>query len=209
VVIADDHPPTRAGVHAALEDGGFDVCAEASTAPDAVAAVAEHRPDIALLDVQMPGNGIAAAAEISRRFPETAVVMLTVSRSNEDLFDSLRAGAVGYLLKDTDPNRLPHALRGVLAGEAALPRTLVTRLVDEFRERSRKRRVPIIGSRQVELTSREWEVLQLLRDGLRTEEIAGRLFVSPVTVRTHVSSILKKLQVRDRKAAVRLFEENG
>ena len=196
-------------MHAALRDGGFDVSAEVGTAQDAVAAVAEHRPDIALLDVQMPGNGIAAAEEITSKFPETAVVMLTVSRSNEHLFDALRAGAVGYLLKDTDPDRLPHALRGVLAGEAALPRTLVARLVDEFRERGRKRRIPIVGSRQVELTSREWEVLQLLRDGLRTEEIAERLFVSPVTIRSHVSSILKKLQVRDRKEAVRLFEDSG
>ena len=192
-----------------MRDGGFDVCAETGNAQEAVAAVAKHRPDIALLDVHMPGNGIVAAAEISSRFPDTTVVMLTVSRNNEDLFDSLRAGAVGYLLKDTDPERLPLALEGVLAGEAALPRTLVARLVDEFRERGRRRKIPIIGSRDVELTSREWEVLQLLREGLVTEDIAERLFVSPVTVRSHVSSILKKLRVRDRKAAVRLFEESG
>jgi DNA-binding NarL/FixJ family response regulator len=192
-----------------LLEGGFDVCAETGNAQGVVAAVAEHGPAIALIEVRIPGNGIAAAAEITSRFPDTCVVMLTASRKHDDLFDSLRAGAMGYLLKDTDPERLPHALRGVLNGEAALPRTLVAILIDEFRERGRKRKIAVIGSRDVELTGREWEVLQLMREDLRTEEIATRLFVSPVTVRTHVSSILKKLRVRDRDSAVRLFEQSG
>jgi DNA-binding NarL/FixJ family response regulator len=111
-------------------------------------------------------------------------------------------------LKDTDPERLPNALRGVLAGEAALPRDLVARLIDEFRDRGR-RRLPLVAGRGVELTSREWEVLDLLAEELTTAEVAQRLFVSPVTVRRHISSIVEKLGAPDRAAAVRLFRESG
>lgn len=208
IVIADDHPAQRAGVRSALAGEGFDVVGEASDAPGAIDAALKEKPDVCLLDVHMPGSGIKAAAAITSHLPEVAVVMLTVSRNDEDLFGALRAGAVGYLLKDTDPARLPSALRGVLAGEAALPRTLVSRVVDEFRARGKGRRIPLVGRRGVQLTSREWEVLQALREGLTTEEVAQRMFVSPVTVRTHVSSIIKKLRVPDRAAAIRMFEES-
>lgn len=206
VLIADDHPPTRLGVRLTLEEAGMDVCAEAATASAAVDAALEHRPDVALLDVHMPGNGVTAAARIASALPDTAVVMLTVSRDDRDLFEALRAGARGYLLKDLDPSRLPLALQGVLDGEAALPRGLVARLIDEFRQRDR------VGTRPqgplAELTSREWEVLDLMRQGLTTSDIAERLFVTPVTVRTHVSAILRKLHVRDREAALRLLSEH-
>jgi len=199
----------RSGVRHALVDAGFDVVGEASDAPSAMALAERERPDLCLLDVHMPGSGIRAASEIVERVPETAVVMLTVSRNDDDLFDALRAGAAGYLLKDTDPERLPHALRGVLAGEAAVPRALVTKVIDEFRTRGRRRRVPLAGRRGVELSSREWEVLDLLREGRNTAEIAHRLFVSPVTVRRHVSAILRKLDVPDRAAAVELLEQEA
>jgi DNA-binding NarL/FixJ family response regulator len=208
VLIADDHPATRAGIRATLEANGFDVCAEVADATAAIEAALRERPDICLLDIHMPGNGVAAAARISAELPDAAVVMLTVSRHDADVFDSLRAGAAGYLLKDTDPDRLPHALRGVLAGEAALPRTLVARVIDEFRERGRRRKLPMVGNRGVELTSREWEVLDLMQQGLSTDQMAARLFVSPVTIRTHVSAILKKLKVVDRKAAVHLLKQS-
>jgi DNA-binding NarL/FixJ family response regulator len=128
--------------------------------------------------------------------------MLTVSRDDADLFEALRAGARGYLLKDIDPARLGPALEGVLAGEAALPRNLVTRLMEEFRGRdSRPTRAqgPLAT-----LTSREWDTLDLMRQGLTTAEIAERLFVSPVTVRTHIAAILRKLQVSDRQAAIHI-----
>lgn len=183
------------------------MCAEVGDAESAVAAAVSERPDLCLLDVHMPGGGIRAAGEISARLPACSVVMLTVSRNDSDLFDSLRAGAAGYLLKDTDPNRLPHALRGVMAGEAAIPRTLVARVLDEVRAKGQRRRLARIGSRGVELTSREWEVLDMLAQELSTVQIAERLFVSPVTVRRHVSSILAKLQVGDRVSAVRLFRD--
>jgi DNA-binding NarL/FixJ family response regulator len=206
VVVADDHAPTREGVKLALVRGGFSICAEAADAQGAIEAAKRERPDVALLDINMPGNGIQAAQVISRDVPETAVVMLTVSRADTDLFDALRAGASGYLLKDIDPARLPQVLYGVLEGEAALPRHLVALLIEEFRERRGRRRIPMLGRRSVELTDREWQVLELMRVGLSTEEIGDRLFISPVTVRTHVSAILKKLRVPTRAAALELLE---
>jgi DNA-binding NarL/FixJ family response regulator len=209
VLVADDHPALRQSVRMALEQGGFVICGEADTAATALELALRDRPELCLLDIHMPGNGIAAAAEITARLPGTAIVMLTVSRNDADLFDSLRAGAAGYLLKDMDPSRLAHALRGVLSGEAALPRALVARVIDEFRERGRRRRLHLLGDRGVELTSREWEILDLLRQGLTTAEIAQRLFVSKVTVRRHVSAILRKLRVKDRKAALRLVGERS
>jgi DNA-binding NarL/FixJ family response regulator len=204
VVIADDHHLTRVGVRLALERGGFVVCAEAEDAASAVAAAEREQPDICLLDIQMPGSGIHAAEAIAQLVPDAAVVMLTVSRSDRDLFDALRAGAFGYLLKDMDPERLPLALHGVLEGEAALPRHLVALVIEEFRERGRRR--PLLKKRGVVLTNREWEVLELMSQGLTTFEIADRLFVEPVTVRTHVSAILKKLHVSSRKEALQLIE---
>jgi DNA-binding NarL/FixJ family response regulator len=202
VAIADDHPPTRAGIRSVLEQRGFHIVAEVANASAAVEACLALRPDVCLLDIHMPGNGIAAAAEITSGLPETAVVMLTVSRTDEDLLDALRAGASGYLLKDMDPARIADAILGVLDGEAALPRALVARLVDEFRKRDARHRLPLRGGRGVTLTSREWEVLELLRGGLTTAEIAERLFISKGTVRSHVAAILKKLDAPNRAAAL-------
>jgi len=204
VLIADDHPMARVGVRIALERGGFKVCAEAADADSAIDAAERELPDICLLDIQMPGSGIHAAEEIGKRVPDSAIVMLTVSRIDTDLFDALRAGATGYLLKDIDPTRLPLVLRRVLDGEAALPRHLVALVIDEFRERGRRR--PLLKRRGVVLTDREWEVLELMSHGLTTFEIADRLFIEPVTVRTHVSAILKKLHVSSRKAALQLIQ---
>ena len=209
-VIADDHGPTRAGVKMALEADGIRVCAEAADATGAVEAVVAERPDVCLVDINMPGGGIAAAAEISTRVPDTRVVMLTVSASDDDLFSSLRAGASGYLLKDTDPDRLPLALRGVLSGEAALPRSLVARVLDEFSERSPQGRRARSGSDRggAPLTNREREVLEQLREGLTTAEIGERLSVSAVTVRRHISEALRKLRVPDRQAALELLSDH-
>jgi DNA-binding NarL/FixJ family response regulator len=205
VLIADDHPPTRAGVRLALERAGFIICAEAWTADRAVELAVQEQPDVCLLDIHMPGSGIAAAGAIAERVPTTSIVMLTVSQEDDDLFNALRAGASGYLLKTTDPERLPHALQGVLRGEAALPRSLVSRVLAEFRRRQNGRRAGEAGFR--DLTSREWEVLELLGDGHTTAEIAQKLFVSPATVRTHVASTLRKLSAPDREAAVALLKQ--
>ena len=144
VLLADDHARTRAMVRAALEKrGDFRVCAEAADADSALLEAERAQPDVCLLDINMPGSGIAAAARITAALPGTAVVMLTVSRQDEDLFDALRAGASGYLLKGMDEDRIGDALHRVLNGEATLPGTLVARLVEEFpRPRAPPRRRP-------------------------------------------------------------------
>lgn len=204
VVMADDHAWVRARIRAALEGDGCEVAAEGATAQEAVALAVEHEPDVVLLDIHMPGNGIAAAREISQALPQTAIVMLTSSKEDEDLFDSLKAGASGYLLKDTDPVKLPEALRSAVAGEALMPPRLVARIMDEFRAPA-KRRFARKSTAAAKLSTREWEVMQLLGEGLSTEEVAGRLFLSPTTVRVHVSSVLRKLRVKDRESAFRLL----
>jgi DNA-binding NarL/FixJ family response regulator len=207
VVLADDHAPTRAGIRAALEGRGFAIAAEVSSGDGAVEAALRERPDLCLLDIQMPGGGIQAAAEIGLALPDTAIVMLTVSTAEDDLFAALRAGARGYLLKDTDAERLPFALRAVVSGETAIPRTLVTRVIDEFTRRERPQRPRRLEREGIRLSEREGDVLGLLEEGLDTAEIGERLSISAVTVRRHVQSILKKLRVPDREAAVRLLAE--
>ncbi|MFQ1000401.1 response regulator [Modestobacter sp. SSW1-42] len=207
VVIADDHARLRARVRAALEAGGCLVCGEAATAEEAVALAVELEPDVVLLDVHMPGSGIQAARQVSRRLPQTAVVMLTRSEDDDDLFDSLRAGAAGYLLKGTDPAELPAALRSVLAGEAAMPGALVSRVLAEFRAPAR-RRFSRRSAAAGKLSDREWEVMELLGQGLPTDEVARRLFVSPTTVRVHVSAVLRKLRVTDRDSAFAVLRDD-
>lgn len=202
VLIADDHPPTRAGVRAALSAGGFDVCAEVGDAAEAIAAAAELKPDIALLDIDMPGDGISAIAPILAAAPDTFVVMLTASEDGANLFRSLREGASGYLLKDTDPERLPIALKGVLEGEAALPRSLAALLIEEFRMLSGRRRLPLIGGKRVDLTPREWEILNLLEQGATTKQMAEKFTLSTATIRSHVAAILRKLDAKDRSEAI-------
>ncbi len=207
VLIADDYVRARAEVRKVLEDSGrFEVCADVADASAAVAAARSEKPDICLLDIRMPGNGIAAAAQIKTDLPETAVVMLTVSRTDNDLFDALRAGAKGYLLKGMDESELPDALDRVMNGQASLPDNLVARLIDEFRGRERYR-VNLPSDRAVLLSPREWDVLELMRSGSTTAEIAERLFVSATTVRSHISAILRKLQVNDRSAAIGLLND--
>jgi DNA-binding NarL/FixJ family response regulator len=207
VLIADDHVGMRMGTRMALEQADFIVCADVADGPSAVKAARRERPDVCLLDVMMPGGGIEAAAQISAELPDTAIVMLTVSDDEDHLFDAIRAGASGYLLKDMDPDRLADALSGVLAGEAALPRRLMIRVIEEFSER-RRRRVPLPTGGRAELTGREWETLELLREGNSTSDTARRLRISEVTVRRHVSQAVSKLKVSDRASALALLARN-
>jgi len=204
VVLADDHARMRGRIREALEAGGCTVSAEAATADEAIERAEEHRPDVVLLDIHMPGNGIRAARELAGRLPGTPVVMLTQSAEEDDLFDSLRAGAAGYLLKDMDPRELPEALRGVLVGDGAMSPRMLTRIMDEFRGPTRRRfarRSPAAAR----LSPREWEIMHLLSSGRSTEEVARELFLSPTTIRVHVSTVLKKLRVKDRESALRLL----
>lgn len=197
-MIADDHAPQRLAIRMSLEAAGFDVVAEAADAESAYMGARTQRPDICLLDIHMPGNGIEAARRIVHDLPGTSVVMLTVSRNDDDLFESLRAGASGYLLKDIDPEQLPQALNAVLQGDAALPVSLVQRLVEEFRDRAKTKKRLSWRRRGVELSDEEWKVLDLLREGLSTTEVGNRLFISTGAVRSHVTSILTKLRAHGR-----------
>lgn len=202
LLVADDHAATRLGIRMAVEDRGFRVVAEAAHADAAVAAALQHRPDLCLLDVHMPGGGIAAAGRIAECMPDTPVVMLSVSDDDGDLFGSLHAGACGYLLKDTDPAALPATLMGVFHGEAPMPRVLTARLIRQFQQRGRESRVLDAEGEMVRLSERESEVLALLRARVPTKQIARRLGISPTTVRRHISRVVKKLSVSDRDAAL-------
>lgn len=208
VLVADDHPPTRTGVRIALERGGLEVCAEASDAKGALEAALRERPDACLLDVRMPGSGLAAASSITTRLPHTLVLMLSVSQDEGDLLESLQRGAVGYLLKDMNPTRLPAAVRAALHGEAVVPRAMLPQLLVELSDMPDDPRVgrpPHLHR----LTRREWEVLKLLRDGVDTTEIADRLLLSPVTVRRHISTTLAKLGASSRAEAIRMAAEDA
>ena len=209
VLIADDHAPSRDDVRQALErDERFGVCALAADAAEAIQAAVRERPDVCLLDIRMPGSGLAAAWEIAARLPTAKIVMLTVSEDDADLFAALRAGADGYLLKTMNLQRLPDALNGVHSGEAAMPRTLVARVIEHYRGREpRWRQLVADDGFSGRLTSREWEVLGLLARGLSTSGIARRLVLSSSAVRVHIAGIVRKLGVSDRAAAIDLFRQ--
>jgi len=209
VLIADDDVSTRVGVRLALEEDGFVVSAEEGTGPGAVAAALRDPPDVCLVEVNVPGGGIEAVTAIRARLAETQVVMLCASSNDDDVFDALQAGASGYLLKGMNPARLGPTLVGVLRGEAALPRELTARLIREFRARARRGETGLVRRGKNELTSREWDVLDCLCDGLSSRQIADRLFISQTTVRRHVGSILAKLEVPNRQAAVDLVAQRS
>lgn len=211
VLVADDHAPSRDDVQRALEhDERFSVCALAADAPEAIQAAVRERPDVCLLDVRMPGSGLAAAWEIAARLPQTKIVMLTVSDEDADLLAAVQAGADGYLLKTMNLQRLPDELDGVQAGEAAMPRTLVGRLLEHFHGREpRWRRVVTADSVGGRLTSREWEVLEMLAHGQSTREIARELVLSASAVRVHIAAIVRKLGVPDRAAAIDQFRKRA
>jgi two-component system NarL family response regulator len=192
-----------------LEGDGFVVSAEASTGPDAVAAALRDPPDVCLLEVDLPGGGIDAAKAIASRLPKTRVVMLAGSGRAADVFAALQAGAAGYLLKGMSPSRLGPALRDVLGGNAALPRSLTALLIGEFRSRARLGQIGLVRPHENDLTSREWDVLDCLQEGLSTASIADRLFISNTTVRRHVGSILKKLEAPSREAALEVVAQRS
>jgi DNA-binding NarL/FixJ family response regulator len=207
VLLADDQVGTRVGIKFAIEPHGFRVVAEASSMAEAVAAAVRTDPDVCLVATGLPGNGIEAARLIKETVPRTKIVMLTASGRNDELLGALRAGADGYLLMTTSPARLPHAIRGVANGEAALPRAFTAHLIEEFRAHGHRRRLALsVDDQAVELTAREFEVLERLRKRERTAEIAQHLGISEVTVRRHSSSILQKLGAPNRQAVIDMLD---
>ena len=207
VLLAEPDRPTRAGLRMVLERGGVDVTGEATDADAAVAIALAERPDIAIVAAELPGGGLEAAREIAAGAPRVRVVFLTGDPSGEELVDAVVAGAVGYLGRDVDTDRLPDILRAVLAGEVALPRRHSQHLVDALRRRD-VRRGRLAARTDARLTDREWEVLEMLAEDHSTAEIGSRLGISAVTARRHIASLVSKLGVEDRAAAAELLRRS-
>ncbi|MFI5532448.1 response regulator [Kitasatospora sp. NPDC051853] len=213
VVVADDQELVRAGFGMILDaQPDIEVVAEAANGLEAVERVAELAPDVLLLDVRMPVmDGLEAARRVCAEYPATKVIMLTTFDVDDYVYDALYAGASGFLLKDVRRDDLAHGVRMVATGEALLAPSVTRRLIGEFTARRGSgpgpQRPP---SRLLEqLTAREAETLRLLARGLSNAEIAGALVVSEHTVKTHVSNVLAKLQLRDRVHAVVFAYESG
>jgi DNA-binding NarL/FixJ family response regulator len=206
LLIADADPAFRSRASSALEAEGFDVVGESGDAAATVAEAVRLRPDICLLDADLPGNGLGAVAAISRRSPGTTVVVLAASPESAGLVAAFACGASGYLVRGLPGDELAKTLRAAQFGEPAVARAMVPALIEHLRTRPQRRLALPDGP--VKLTVREWDVAELLRDGLKTGEIADRLGLSPVTVRRHVGSMMRKLGTADRPAAVRLLERN-
>jgi DNA-binding NarL/FixJ family response regulator len=209
LVVADDHEVVRAGFAAILDtQPDFTVLGTAADGTEAVRTCRERRPDVVLMDIRMPGmDGIEATRQLTAAARGPRVLVLTTFDLDEYVYDALRAGASGFLLKDVTAERLFDAVRVIAAGEALLAPTVTRRLIGEFaRQRPRPAaREPAFGA----LTPRETEVLRLIASGLSNPEIAGRLVVTEETVKTHVSRILSKLGLRDRTQAVVAAYESG
>jgi DNA-binding NarL/FixJ family response regulator len=202
ILIVDDHPLTRSALAALLRQHDFDVVGEAADGEQAIERATELNPDLILLDLSMPGmNGLEALPKLRAAAPESEVVVLTASGTEDNLLGAIRGGAAGYLLKSEPPERIVEFLRGVAQGEAALSGTIARRLLDTVRETG-GRQTGIPDSIASELSAREVEVLLLLDERLETDEIAKRLFISEHTVRSHVKSVLRKLGVSSRREAL-------
>ena len=202
VLIVDDHPLTRGALSALLEQHGFNVVGEAADGAEAIERARTLLPDVVLLDLSMPGmSGVEALPRLRQAAPDSEVVVLTASGTDDNLLAAIRAGAAGYLMKTEPPERIVGFLEGVANGEAALSGQIARRLLDRVREGGdHDAGVPEPIARV--LSAREVEVLLLLDDHLGTDEIATRLYISEHTVRSHVKSLLRKLNVSSRRQAL-------
>ena len=210
VVLADDQVLLRAGIRALLDaEDDIEVVGEASDGAEAVEVVRRTAPDVVLMDIRMPRtDGLAATRTITQDPATTAtrVVVLTTFDLDEYVFEAVRIGASGFLVKDTEPQELLRGIRAVASGDALLSPGVTRRLIGEFATRSRP--TAVRADLDV-LTEREREVVALVGEGLSNDEIAARLFLSPATAKTHVSRAMVKLQVRDRAQLVVLAYESG
>lgn len=208
VLLADDHVLFLQGVRALLSARpDVQVAGEAGDGEQAVQKARALRPDVVLMDVHMPGtDGIQAARRIKEELPGTWVIMLTVSDEDDDLFEALKAGADGYLLKNVHPEELAKLLHGVMRGEAALSPAVAARVLGELR---RRRSVDAPAGTLAAMTAREREVLTLVAHGLSNKEIASRLVVTEGTVKNHLHHILEKLHLQNRVQAAALAVEEG
>ncbi|APU16674.1 MULTISPECIES: response regulator [Actinoalloteichus] len=210
VLLVDDQNLVRAGFRSILDgEPDIEVVAEAADGHGALRLAAEHRPDVVLMDVRMPElDGLEATRRLAAdpRLAEVRVVILTTFDLDDYVYDALRSGAAGFLVKDTEPMELIHAVRVVARGDALLAPAVTRRLIAEIAGR---RRAPEPSPVLNGLTDREREVLALVAEGLSNDEIAARLVLSPATAKTHVSRIMTKLRSRDRAQLVVMAYESG
>jgi DNA-binding NarL/FixJ family response regulator len=207
VLIADDHPLFRHGIVALLSaTPDMEVVGEASVGEEAVTLAVALQPDVILMDIQMPGvNGVEATRQILRQSPQARILMVTMFEDDASVFTAMRAGARGYVLKDTEKAELLRAIRAVGNGEAIFSPAIATRLLEFFSAP----RPPLPPQAFPELTEREREILDLIAQGRNNAEIAHQLVLSPHTVRNYVSNIFSKLQVADRAQAIVRAREEG
>jgi NarL family two-component system response regulator LiaR len=205
VLIADDHAVVRQGLRAFLTSQNIDVVAEAATGEDAAKLARETDPDVAIIDLLMPaGDGFDATVEIRAANPSTQVIILTSHTDQGHILRALRAGALSYLPKEADPDEIATAIRKAARGEPSISSTIGTRLIRQLSAPAHEQ-----GAGIGQLTNRELEILRLIADGLNNTAIAHRLVISEGTVKTHVSSILSKLQLNDRTQAAVLAWQHG
>jgi DNA-binding NarL/FixJ family response regulator len=207
VLVADDQSMVRAGFRMLLSDQeGIEVVAEASTGLEAVAQAARFDPTVVLMDIRMPElDGLEASRRILQRDRDARILILTTFDLDEYLYEALRLGASGFVLKDDPPEQLIGAVRTVAAGDALLSPAVTRRVIERFATKPRPEPPPALG----ELTAREREIFGLIAEGLSNAEIAERLVISDTTVKTHVTHVLQKLGLRDRVQAVVLAHQTG
>ncbi len=206
VLLADDHGLVRAGIRSLLENiGNVEVIAETGDGRQVLRLIKEHQPHIVLLDIAMPSlNGLEAAARISKDFPDTAIIMLSMHANEEYVLQALRAGASGYLVKDAATAELEIALRSVINGKTYLSPSISKTLIDEYLDNSTKARSPL-----ERLTPRQREILQMVAEGNTTRMIAEILSVSVKTVETHRAQLMDRLEIRDIPGLVRYAIRTG
>jgi len=206
VVVVDDHPLFRSGVVRTLEEEpDITVAAEGASAQEAIDLVAIHAPDVALLDISMPGNGIVAAQKIAVAHPGVKIAMLTVSENDQDVMKALEAGACGYVLKGVGAHELVTMIRGVTAGESYVSPSLAARLLVAMKSSGG---APTPQSALANLTDREEQILRLVAKGLSNKEVGRELDLQEKTVKHHMTSILQKLKARNRVEAAVIAREN-
>ncbi len=218
VVMCDDHLLFRQGLKSLLQGRGFQVVGEASSGAPALELVREHRPDVVLMDLAMPGvGGLEATRLLKAEYPEVPVVVLTASEEEDDLFDAVKAGAQGYLLKNLDADEFTLLLAGAARGEAAITPQLACKILAEFARirgggearASTVDEMPAMPPDADALTFREQEVLELLVEGAPNKEIANRLTISENTVKYHLRNILEKLHLHNRAQVVAYALSHG